>query len=658
MVTGQDGVHHYANMVCSFDHRTYLVSGLKMVRTYKKKSSRGSWSVESMKQAIDAVLSKSAGYRKAALLYGVPQTTLERHVAKIRKGELSLNSTPGNFKPVFSKQEEDELVRYIKEMEKRLFGLTTVVLRKLAYQLAEKNGKAHNFNRDKEIAGVDWMKGFLKRHPDLSIRKPEATSAARAMGFNKVAVDKFYSLLGEIYDKYNLTPERIYNCDETGISCVSKTKSKIIAEKGRKQVGSLSSAERGQTITVEVCFNAAGTYMPPMLIFPRQRMKQELLDRAPPGTTAECNVRGWMTTETFMTWFQRFVNFSGASLATPVLLLLDGHVTHTQNIEVIEHARKNGVVMLCFPPHCTHRLQPLDVGFMKPLSVYYDHACTNWLRSHPGRVISTFQISEIFADAYIQAATMSTAINAFKKCGIWPFNQNNFSDSDFLAASTTDVPLANDKPETASATAEDQQQPPSLEIPPVQSLFPAMNPPLERSPISQPSQRTPISEPQPGPSRQDDSLIRSPIRKVCRDLTTTFENASPKDILAIPTVEQRSQTRKNYRRGKTVVLTSTPYKKELEEREQLKRTKKCSNPKEGLKKVSKKQKTQKVYSDVENSGKDALCIYCMDHNHTYLKSSEGWVACQRCGCWAHTACAGVDDDNEEEIHICTFCETK
>lgn len=84
------------------------------------------------------------------------------------------------------------------------------------------NAKAHNFNHDKKIAGVDWVKGFMKRHPDLSIRKPEDTSAARAMGFNKVAVDTFYSLLGEVYDKYNLTPDRVYNCDETGISCVPK----------------------------------------------------------------------------------------------------------------------------------------------------------------------------------------------------------------------------------------------------------------------------------------------------------------------------------------------------------------------------------------------------------------------------------------------------
>ncbi|CAH1963196.1 unnamed protein product [Acanthoscelides obtectus] len=433
-----------------------------MVPTYKKKSSRCSWSKESTKQAIDAALSKTIGHRKASQLYGVPQTTLERYVVKTRKGEVSLNSTPGNFKPVFSKKEEDELVRYIKEMEKRLFGLTTVVPRKLVYQLAEKNSKAHNFNHDKMMAGVDWLKGFMKRHPDLSIHKSEATSAARAMGFNKVAVDKFHSLLGEIYDKYNLRPDRIYNCDETGISCVSKTKSKIIAEKGRKQVGSLSSAERGQTVTVEVCFNAAGTYMPPMLIFPRQRMKQELLDHAPPGTTAECNARGWMTTETFMTWIQRFVKFSGASITNPDLMLLDGHVTHTQNLEVIESARKNGVVMLCFPPHCTHRLQPLDVGFMKPLSVYYDQACSNWLRSHPGRIITTFQISEIFAHAYIQAETMATAINAFKKCGIWPFDQSNFTDSDFLAASTTDVPLRNSEPETGASSAEIQHPPRSL----------------------------------------------------------------------------------------------------------------------------------------------------------------------------------------------------
>ncbi|KOC59892.1 hypothetical protein WH47_10533 [Habropoda laboriosa] len=87
-------------------------------------------------------------------------------------------------------------------MEKRLFGLNTTDLRKMAYQLAVKNRKKCNFNTDKQMASIDWLKGFLKRHLDLSIRKSEAISAARAMGFNKVSVSKFYELLGSIYDKY------------------------------------------------------------------------------------------------------------------------------------------------------------------------------------------------------------------------------------------------------------------------------------------------------------------------------------------------------------------------------------------------------------------------------------------------------------------------
>ncbi|CAG4981196.1 unnamed protein product [Parnassius apollo] len=55
----------------------------------------------------------------------------------------------------------------------------------------------------------------------------------------------------------------------------------------------------------------------------------------------------------------------------PVLLVLDGHATHTKNLEAIELTCAYGVIMLCLPPHCAHRLQPLDVGFMGPLSTFY-----------------------------------------------------------------------------------------------------------------------------------------------------------------------------------------------------------------------------------------------------------------------------------------------
>jgi hypothetical protein len=77
-------------------------------------------------------------------------------------------------------------------MEQQVFGFTTKELRSLAYELCKANGCSNPFEGNSEMAGVYWLRGFLKRHSDISLRKPEATSAARAMGFNKVAVSTFF----------------------------------------------------------------------------------------------------------------------------------------------------------------------------------------------------------------------------------------------------------------------------------------------------------------------------------------------------------------------------------------------------------------------------------------------------------------------------------
>jgi hypothetical protein len=415
-----------------------------MVFKYNRKTNRQNWPIVSMQQAVNAVISGEMGYRRASVAFGVPQTTLERHVKKQRDNISNgmdgvVSKVLGSKKAVFTVQQEEELVEYLKDMEARLFGLNITECRKLAFQLAENNGLDHPFSKISQMAGKGWIHGFFNRHKELSIRKPEATSGARAMGFNRVAVMQFFKLLEESVEKYQLTAEKIYIVDETGVTVNSKGNSKIIALRGKRQVGVLTSGERGETVTAEICFSAAGAYMPPMLIFPRKRMQQGFLDGLVPGGWVELNEKGWIDMKLFFEWFKKFVQFSRASKDSPIMLLLDGHASHTKNLDVINYARNHGVILLCFPPHCTHRLQALDVSLMKPLSAYYDDEVRNWLRSNPGRVVTFHQLSSIFSAAYLRAATMLTAINGFRKTGVWPVNRNVFSDADFLPSATTDI---------------------------------------------------------------------------------------------------------------------------------------------------------------------------------------------------------------------------
>jgi len=408
--------------------------------SYVRKTNRGSWLEENMEKAVEKVQAKEMSIGEASRYYDVPKSTLGRR--KLDQNKFAKGSVKhlGRFKTTFDEELEEELVQYVKDMESRFFGLTYLDLRRLAFQLAVRNNVAHQFNENKELAGKKWVRLFMKRHPSLSLRQPEATSYARATGFNRTAVQKFFGLLTEIVDKYKFDGTRIYNCDESGMKTVQQKHGKVIAFKGKKQVGSMVSSERGKNVTVVCCTNACGHYVPPMFIFGRKRMNPVFMDHAPTSAKGFAQDNGWMTMELFKVYLEHFVEFVKPTKERPVCLVLDGHSSHTRSLEALDYAKANGVILLSLPPHTTHKLQPLDVGFFKPLQTFYDRYISTWLRSHPGRTFTEYQVAEAFSEAYGKAATMATAVNAFAKCGVWPLNPDVFSDADYSAAETTDQP--------------------------------------------------------------------------------------------------------------------------------------------------------------------------------------------------------------------------
>lgn len=125
------------------------------------------------------------------------------------------------------------------------------------------------------------------------------------------------------------------------------------------------------------------------------------------------------------------------SAEDPVLLILYGHTAHTNNLDLIDYARNHYVIIICLPPHCTHRLKPLDVSVMKPISSCYEKEVKNWLLSNPGRVVVPEAIPKLFSDALRVAAKPETIKNGFYKTGIYPMNSNVFEAKDFAPADVT-----------------------------------------------------------------------------------------------------------------------------------------------------------------------------------------------------------------------------
>ena len=124
-------------------------------------------------------------------------------------------------------------------------------------------------------------------------------------------------------------------------------------------------------------------------------MKAELMDDAPSESMAVCEKSGWMTAKVFRHYLEHVVKYYYSSTENPILLILDGHISHMKSLAVLEYATKHGVIIISLPPRTTRKLQPSDVAFFKPFNTYYDQHVQRRLHAHPGRGFREFQVAAV-----------------------------------------------------------------------------------------------------------------------------------------------------------------------------------------------------------------------------------------------------------------------
>jgi hypothetical protein len=113
------------------------------------------------------------------------------------------------------------------------------------------------------IAGLQWVKCLMKRHPHLALRKPANTSLTRATSCNHQNVQHFQNNYKELLVKFQFTAKQIYNLDER-----------------MWQLGNVACADKHQMAPVCTTINTTGNVVLPVFVF-RVRINDDLMINAP-----------------------------------------------------------------------------------------------------------------------------------------------------------------------------------------------------------------------------------------------------------------------------------------------------------------------------------------------------------------------------------------
>ena len=185
------------------------------------------------------------------------------------------------------------------------------------------------------------------------------------------------------------------------------------------------------------CVSATGMALPPAFIFPRVRFASHMLRGALADSLGLANPSGWMKQDIFPQVLKHFIDNMTVSKDQPGVLIMDDHNSHIP-LEGVELAKNHGLDLLTLPAHCSHKLQPLDVGVFGAFKKFYSSFCNEWHLSHPGETVSKYYVAGLSNKAFVKSCTLENITFSFRRIGIFPFNSEIFTEDELLPSTVTD----------------------------------------------------------------------------------------------------------------------------------------------------------------------------------------------------------------------------
>ena len=408
--------------------------------------------MEAIDKALQCLnLSDNPNISTVAKQYNVNRATLSRRY----RGVTASKTVKHQNQQFLSPTQERRLVKYINELTRRLILPTPAMICNFARDIARKEPSR------------GWSQRFCKRWSHvLDTRYLNTMDNARQKADSKRSYELYFDLMKEKIHQYEILPHNMYNMDEKGFMIGVMGKSKRIFSKSTfKKDNKLAIKQDGsrEWITVISAICADRTWLPPALIYKGQTdnvqstWTQDFEDYDH-CAFIQASPSGWTNDELgyayINTVFERHTKTKAGRAWR--LLVIDGHGSHI-NMQFIQYCQDHRILIAVFPPHATHRLQPLDVSLFSPLAIYYSQALNQFLFNSQGisRLMKR-DFFRLFWPSYLKAFSPSNIISGWLKTGLYPFDPQAVLSS--LTSPPTSRPSTRDSTTSSTFSASNIRQ--------------------------------------------------------------------------------------------------------------------------------------------------------------------------------------------------------
>lgn len=189
--------------------------GTRMYTNYKP---------ETLQACLRAIKSKQMTQRKASEHYKIPRSTIKNKLKNLHNKSVGRPT-------VFTPAVEASFAQHCIKLADFGFPLLPSDLKmSVSRYLDCKGDRVSQFTNN--IPGYDWIRGFLKRNHDLSVKVSANIKKSRA----NITADDINDYMDRLEQTLaGIPPSRIYNYDETNLTDDPGTK-KVISKRGSKYV--------------------------------------------------------------------------------------------------------------------------------------------------------------------------------------------------------------------------------------------------------------------------------------------------------------------------------------------------------------------------------------------------------------------------------------